>query len=139
MITAAPLEEVVQDGGRHDGSPPNGPATPGFGSPFRWTSSSSHAEVTAPSRGRCSATLVADYAERWGDQFLRIESVAKAGDSRVLDLREPKVRAEVRTCEGGKVTALYESEAARDYRSLALVTASGPGCERAGGLLGEAW
>lgn len=59
---------------------------------------------------------LADYAEQYGTEFLRIESVAKAGDSlRALDLHDPKVRAAVRVFEGGKVTALYESDAARDY------------------------
>ena len=39
-----------------------------------------------------------------------------ANDSlRVLDLKDEKVRAAVRSFEGGKVTALYESGAARDY------------------------
>lgn len=60
---------------------------------------------------------LADYAEQYGDDFLRIESVAKAGDSlRVLDLKDAKVRDAVRAFEGGKVTPLYESDAARDYR-----------------------
>lgn len=59
---------------------------------------------------------LADYAEQYGSEFLRIESIAKAADAlRVLDLKEPSVRAAVRSFEGGKVTALYESEAARDY------------------------
>lgn len=59
---------------------------------------------------------LADYAEHYGDEFVRIESVAKAGDVlRVIDLKEPSVRATVRSFEGGKVTALYESNAARDY------------------------
>jgi type III restriction enzyme len=59
---------------------------------------------------------LADYAESYGDEFVRIESVAKAGDAlRVLDLKEPQVRAAVRAFEGGKVTALYKSDSARDY------------------------
>lgn len=57
-----------------------------------------------------------DYAEQYGNEFLRIESVAKAGESlRTLDLHDAKVREAVRAFEGGKVTALYESDAARDY------------------------
>ncbi|MBA2609873.1 MAG: hypothetical protein H0U92_13100 [Actinobacteria bacterium] len=59
---------------------------------------------------------LADYAEQYGSEFLRIESVAKAGDTlRALDLHDANVRAAVRAFEGGKVTTLYESEAARDY------------------------
>lgn len=59
---------------------------------------------------------LADYAEQYGKEFLRIESVAKAEDRlRVLDLKDERVRAAVRAFEGGKVTALYESDAARDY------------------------
>lgn len=51
-----------------------------------------------------------------GDEFLRIESVAEADDKlRVLDLKDAAVRDAVRAFEGGKVTALYESDAARDY------------------------
>jgi hypothetical protein len=34
---------------------------------------------------------------------------------RVLDLTDPSVRAEVRAFEGGKVTALYQSEHSRPY------------------------
>lgn len=34
---------------------------------------------------------------------------------RVLDLKDQNVRAAVRSFEGGKVTALYESDAARAY------------------------
>ena len=60
---------------------------------------------------------LADYADEYGDEFLRVESIAKADDAlRVLDLKEKKVRQAVRDFEGGKVTALYQSEAARDYR-----------------------
>ncbi len=59
---------------------------------------------------------LADYAEQYGGDFLRIESIAKASDAvRVLDLKDEKVRQAVRDFEGGKVTALYESDSARDY------------------------
>jgi type III restriction enzyme len=59
---------------------------------------------------------LADYAETYGSEFLRIESVANAGVGlRTLDLQDAKVRDAVRGFEGGKVTALYESDAARDY------------------------
>jgi type III restriction enzyme len=59
---------------------------------------------------------LADYAELYGNEFLRLESIAKVGDQlRVLDLQDAKVRAAVAAFPGGKVTALYESEIARDY------------------------
>lgn len=60
---------------------------------------------------------LADYAERFGDRFVRIESIAKIGNGtlRSLDLLNKRVRAAVRAFQGGKVTALYESDAADDY------------------------
>jgi type III restriction enzyme len=61
---------------------------------------------------------LADYAERFGDRYVRIESIAKAADGRLrsLDLLDAKVREAVRKFEGGKVTALYESTSATDYQ-----------------------
>jgi hypothetical protein len=60
---------------------------------------------------------LAEYAERFGERYVRIESIAKVTDGRLrsLDLLDEKVRAAVRKFEGGKVTALYESEAANNY------------------------
>lgn len=60
---------------------------------------------------------LADYAERFGHRYIRIESIAKVtnGHLRSLDLLEAKVRDAVRKFEGGKVTALYESTFAIDY------------------------
>lgn len=59
---------------------------------------------------------LADYAETYGSEFLRIESVAKVGDTlRTLDLQNSDVRSAVRQFEGGRVTALYESSVAREY------------------------
>ena len=59
-----------------------------------------------------------DYAERFGDEYIRIESVAKVSDGRLrsLDLLDARVREAVRKFEGGKVTALYESPFATDYQ-----------------------
>jgi type III restriction enzyme len=61
---------------------------------------------------------LADYAERFGHRYIRIESVAKVTDGRLrsLDLLDAAVRDLVRRFEGGKVTALYESDAAADYQ-----------------------
>lgn len=61
---------------------------------------------------------LAEYAEKFGERYIRIESIAKVGDGRLrsLDLLDPEVRtAGVRKFEGGKVSALYESNAANDY------------------------
>lgn len=60
---------------------------------------------------------LADYAERFEDRYVRIESVAKttSGQLRSLDLKDSKVRRAVRDFEGGKVTTLYESAVANDY------------------------
>lgn len=73
-----------------------------------------HGDHLADARFKLRA--LADYAEKYSDEFLRIESVAKINEKlRTLDLQDPKVRAAVRKFEGGKVTALYESDVARDY------------------------
>jgi len=60
---------------------------------------------------------LADYADLFGDQYVRIESVARLTDGRlrVLELKDEKVRIAVRAFEGGSITALYESNNARDY------------------------
>lgn len=61
---------------------------------------------------------LADYAEKFSDRYIRIESIAKVTDGRLrsLDLLDAKVRDAVRTFEGGKVTPLYESTFANDYQ-----------------------
>jgi type III restriction enzyme len=57
---------------------------------------------------------LAQYAERFGDQYRRIEAVAKIGDKfRVLDLKETATRASVSTAT--TIKALYESADAFDY------------------------
>jgi hypothetical protein len=46
---------------------------------------------------------LADYAEQYGGDFLRIEYIAKASEAvRVLDLKDEKVRQAVRDFDGGK-------------------------------------
>jgi len=74
-----------------------------------------HGDHLADARAKIRA--LAAFAEQFGDRFVRIESVAKVDDGslRVLDLADPAVRAEVRAFEGGKVTALYQSEHSRPY------------------------
>lgn len=57
---------------------------------------------------------LADFAERFVDDFRRIESVAEtSGVLRVLDLNRPPVRDAIRDARSAK--ALYESDLASDY------------------------
>lgn len=57
---------------------------------------------------------LAEFAERYGTDFRRIESVAETGGTmRVLDLTKPHVRQAVRDATDAK--ALYESDVAHDY------------------------
>lgn len=57
---------------------------------------------------------LADFAERFANDFRRIESVAETGGVlRVLDLTKPRVREAIRDAQSAK--ALYESELASDY------------------------
>ncbi|MDA8201344.1 MAG: DEAD/DEAH box helicase family protein [Chloroflexi bacterium] len=74
-----------------------------------------HGDYLADARAKLHA--LAAFAERFGDRFVRIESVARVEDGslRVLDLADPAVRAEVLAFQGGKVTALYQSEHSRPY------------------------
>jgi hypothetical protein len=73
-----------------------------------------HGDHLADARGKLRA--LASFAEAYGDQFVRIESIAKADDGlQVLDLTDPEVRAAVLAFDGAKVSALYESDVARPY------------------------
>ncbi|WP_295018849.1 hypothetical protein [Tabrizicola sp.] len=57
---------------------------------------------------------LAQYAERFGDQYRRIDAVAKIGDTfRVLDLKEAATRAAVLAATS--IKALYEGAHASDY------------------------
>lgn len=57
---------------------------------------------------------LADFAERFANDFRRIESVAETGGVlRVLDISKPRVREAIRDAQSAK--ALYESELASDY------------------------
>lgn len=74
-----------------------------------------HGDHLADARSKLRA--LAAFAERFGDRFVRVESVAQADDGSlcVLELGDATVRAAVAAFEGGKVTALYESEHSRPY------------------------
>lgn len=69
-----------------------------------------HGDHLADAKAKLRA--LADFAENYGDRFLRIQSVAKISDGtlRCLDLLDAGVRAAVRKFEGGRVSALYQSE-----------------------------
>ena len=74
-----------------------------------------HGDYLADARAKLQA--LAKFAERVGDRFVRIESIAKVDDGtlRVLDLANPAVRAEVLAFKGGKVTVFYQSQVSRPY------------------------
>ena len=74
-----------------------------------------HGDYLADARAKLQA--LAEFAEQFGDRFVRIESVAKVDDGslRVLDLGDPIVRADVLAFQGGKVTTLYQSGHSRPY------------------------
>ncbi|MBM4438320.1 MAG: type III restriction endonuclease subunit R, partial [Actinobacteria bacterium] len=74
-----------------------------------------HGDQLADARAKLRA--LAEFAQQHGDRFVRIDSVAEADDGslRVLDLTDPAMQAEVRAFEGGKVTALCQSERSRPY------------------------
>ena len=75
-----------------------------------------HGDHLADAKAKLRA--LADFTERYGDRFLRIDSVAKAADGtlRSLDLRDPEIRRTVRSFEGGKISAVYSSEHATPYK-----------------------
>jgi type III restriction enzyme len=75
-----------------------------------------HGDHLADAKAKLRA--LADFADSHGSRFLRIQSVAKVADGtlRVLDLLDAGVRKAVRTFEGCKVSALYQSEYAMPYK-----------------------
>jgi type III restriction enzyme len=74
-----------------------------------------HGDYLADAKAKLRA--LAGFAENHGNRFVRIESVAQIADGRLrsLDLLDPKIRQAIRDFEGGKVSALYESAAAKPY------------------------
>lgn len=75
-----------------------------------------HGDHLADARNKLKA--LASYAERFADQFVRIESITEAsnGSLRSLDLKEESVRAAVREFTGAEVRTLYESEAGMAFQ-----------------------
>ncbi|MFP5342115.1 MAG: DEAD/DEAH box helicase family protein [Candidatus Limnocylindria bacterium] len=73
-----------------------------------------HGDHLADALGKLRA--LAEYAARFGERFVRIESIAKVdGALRALDLQEPAVRQAVVAFDGAKVSALYASDHAHPY------------------------
>lgn len=86
----------------------------------RFTDGSLGASIVDPHSGhladaRAKLNALADYAERYGDEYIRIESLAEnsEGDLVVLDLQNPTVREAIRNFPGGQITAIYDSKIAR--------------------------
>jgi superfamily II DNA or RNA helicase len=75
-----------------------------------------HGDHLADAKNKLKA--LASYAERFGDQFVRIESITEAsnGSLRSLDLKEESVRAVVGSFTGAEVRTLYESDASIAYQ-----------------------
>jgi type III restriction enzyme len=60
---------------------------------------------------------LARFAERFGDRFVRIESIIELPDGtmRLLDIQDEKVRDAIEGFDESQVRALYESDAATTY------------------------
>lgn len=59
---------------------------------------------------------LAEFAEQFGDQFLRIESIAEIdGELRSIDLLDASVRDAVRNFEGGSVSPIFTSDCSNLY------------------------
>ena len=68
------------------------------------------------SDAKAKLRALAEFAELFRDQFLRIESIAEVdGELRSVDLRDSRVRDAVRAFEGGGVAPLYTSEYSNPY------------------------
>lgn len=75
-----------------------------------------HGDHLADAKNKLEA--LARYAERFGDQFVRIESITEASDGelRSLDLKEASVRETVEEFAGAEVGALYESGVSMSFQ-----------------------
>lgn len=75
-----------------------------------------HGDHLADAKNKLKA--LARFAERFGDQFVRIESITEASDGtlRSLDLKEAAVRQVVADFAGAEVATLYESAVSMPFR-----------------------
>lgn len=75
-----------------------------------------HGDHLSDSRAKLRA--LADFAETYGGQFVRIESISKVGgDLRLLDLLDAPTRELVREFDGADTAVLYESDRADIYHA----------------------
>ena len=74
-----------------------------------------HGDHLADARAKLKALV--DYAEQYGDGYVRIESLAKNSDDELvaLDLQSPTIREAIRNFEGGQISAIYDSEVAQPH------------------------
>ena len=74
-----------------------------------------HSDHLADARVKLNA--LADYAEQYGDEYVRIESLAKnsEGELVALDLQDTTVRETIRNFGGGQISAVYDSDVAQLY------------------------
>ena len=77
-----------------------------------------HGDYFADARNKLLA--LAAYAEQFGDQFVRIESVSETSTGlRSLDLKDEVVRELARSFEGAEVASLYDSKLSTPYLTKA--------------------
>ena len=74
-----------------------------------------HSDHLADAKAKLNALV--DYAERYGDEYVRIDSLAENSDGElvVLDLQNAAVREAIRNFAGTKISAIHDSDAARLY------------------------
>ena len=74
-----------------------------------------HGDHLADSRAKLNA--LADYAEKYGNEYVRIESLSTNSDGElvVLDLHDPEVWNAIRNFAGGQISAIYDSDFARPH------------------------
>ena len=74
-----------------------------------------HSDHLADAQAKLNALV--DYAERYGDEYVRIDSLAENSDGElvVLDLQNAAVREAIRDVDGAKISGIYDSDAAQRY------------------------
>ncbi|MEX1093417.1 MAG: DEAD/DEAH box helicase family protein [Acidimicrobiia bacterium] len=75
-----------------------------------------HGDHLADAKNKLRA--LAQYAERFGDQFVRIESITETSDKtlRSLDMKDDAVRSAIENFAGAEVGGLYESDVSLPYQ-----------------------
>ena len=74
-----------------------------------------HGDHLADARAKLKALI--DYAQQYGGEYVRIESLAKNSDGELvaLDVLNPTVREAILNFDGGQISAIYDSEAAQPH------------------------